>query len=73
MLSADAGLRYARIKGLGASAGLSSRDAMVRVGLTRQVTPSTRISAGLRYQTVNSTVTNPSSETAIVASLLHRF
>lgn len=73
VLSADAGLRYARVKGLGASAGQQSRDATIRFGLTRQVTPTTRVSAGLRYQSVNSTVTNPSSETAIVASLLHRF
>lgn len=73
VLSADGGLRYSRIKGLGVSAGQASRDASIRLGLTRQLTPTTRFSAGLRYQSVKSTVTNASSETAIVASLLHRF
>ena len=73
VLSADAGLRYSRVKGLGPRAGQASRDAAVRLGFTRLLTTDTRFSAGLRYQSVRSTVAASSSETAIVASLLHRF
>lgn len=73
VLSVDGGLRYSRIEGLGITAGQASRDAGGRVGFTLLLTPSTRLSAGLRYQNVRSTVAGASNETAIVASLLHRF
>lgn len=73
VLSADAGLRYSRVKGLGPRAGQASRDAAVRFGFTRLLTVNTRVSAGLRYQSVRSTVAASSSETAFVGSLLHRF
>lgn len=73
VLSADGGFRYTRIEGLGIRAGQESRDATIRFGLTRIVSTSTRFSAGLRYQTVSSSVTSPANETAIVGALLHRF
>lgn len=73
VLSADAGLRYSRVKGLGPRAGQASRDAAVRLGLTRMLTTTTRVSLGIRYQSVRSTVAASSSETAFVGSLLHRF
>lgn len=73
VLTADGGFRYTRIEGLGIRDGQASRDAAIRLGVTRIVSTSTRVSAGLRYQTVSSSVTSPANEIAVVGALLHRF
>lgn len=73
VLTADAGIRYTHIEGLGVRGGQISRDAVVRFGVTRSLSANTRLSAGLRYQTVSSTVTSPADEIAVVGALLHRF
>lgn len=73
VLTADAGIRYTRIEGLGIRDGQLSRDGAIRVGMTRTVGINTRLSAGLRYQKVSSTVTSPADEIAVVGALLHRF
>ena len=58
---------------LGIRDGQASRDAAIRFGMTRIVSINTRVSAGLRYQTVSSSVTSPANEMAVVGALLHRF
>ena len=73
VLTADGGVRYTRVEGLGVGEGRASRDASIRFGLTRTLTTSTRVSAGLRYQSVSSSVTSTSNETAVVGALLHMF
>jgi len=73
VLTADGGVRYTRIEGLGIRDGQASRDAAIRFGMTRIVSINTRVSAGLRYQTVSSSVTSPANEMAVVGALLHRF
>lgn len=73
VLSVDGGLRYSRVEGLGLTAGQASREVGGRVGFTLLLSPTTRLASGLRYQNVKSTIAGSSNETAIVASLLHRF
>lgn len=73
VLTAEAGVRYSRIQGLGAREGESTSDIVVHGGLTRLTSPSTRVGLHARHQIVRSSVTSPSKETAIIATLLHRF
>lgn len=72
-VSADAGLRATKIQGLGARQGDSSTDVFAQAGLAFLTSPTTRLGIGARHQIVKSTVTNTSRETALVATLLHRF
>ena len=73
LLTAEAGFRVSRIEGLGVRAGESTSDIVVHGGVTRLASPSTRVGLHARHQIVRSSVTSPSKETAIIATLMHRF
>ena len=73
VLTADAALRFSRISGLGVRAGESTNDTVVHGGVSLMASPSTRVGLHARQQVVSSSVAPSSRETALVATLMHRF
>lgn len=71
--TADAGLRVSRISGLGARRGDATTDAIVQAGLSVATSAFTRLGVGARHQAVRSTAATSARETAMVATLVHRF
>lgn len=72
-LSADAGLRASKIEGIGIREGEATTDVVAQAGLSFLSGPNTRLGIGGRYQVVKSTANTTSRETALVATLMHRF
>ena len=72
-LTADLGMRAMRIEGLGVSSASVSTDIVLRGGATLLLSPNSQFRLGARHQVVRSSVTTPTRETALVATLLHRF
>lgn len=73
VLTADAAVRYSRIAGLGIRQGETTSDLLVHGGVTLLASPSTRVGLHARQQMVSSSVAPSSRETALVATLMHRF
>jgi uncharacterized protein (PEP-CTERM system associated) len=75
-LTAEAGVGYASIEGLGAAAGQSTKNTTVRFGLTQALSPKTKATVGARYlRTDISTIGADASakEVAAFVGMTHRF
>jgi uncharacterized protein (PEP-CTERM system associated) len=75
-LTAEAGVGYASIEGLGAAAGQSTKNTTIRFGLTQALSPKTKATVGARYlRTDLATIGADASakEVATFVGLTHRF
>ncbi len=72
-LNAEIGLRGTKIQGLGVRSDANTSDVVLRGGVAMLLSPDTQFGLGARHQRVRSSVTDPSRESALVATLLHRF
>lgn len=72
-LRVDFSITSGRIEGLGALAGSVTNEQIARLTLTWEINPDVSVTAGLRRQVVESTVTLSAQEWALIAGLLHRF
>jgi uncharacterized protein (PEP-CTERM system associated) len=72
-LRVDFSITSAEIEGLGSLAGASTKENIVRLTFTWELNPDLSVTAGVRRQVVESTVTLSASEWALIAGLLHRF
>lgn len=86
-LSADVGIVYARVKGLGLNEGRDTRNVSWRTGFTQTLSPRTTLSGSLRYQIVDTdsppgvsadgtpfaASSSHATATSLSAGVLHRF
>ncbi len=72
-LTADVGVRGMRIEGLGVSSSAVTTDVVLRGGVTALLSPNSNLRLGARHHVVRSSVSGPTRESALIATLLHRF